>query len=673
MKTGEQTRDVPPLSMRAALKSVNAEKRTVDVLWTTGAPVLRSSWSDGPFYEELSLDPAHVRMDRLTSGRAPLLDSHASYGGVGSVLGVVESARLEGDSGVATVRFPSEGISPEADKVFRLMADGIVRNVSVGYRTYKFEKVEGGEDKIPTFRACDWEPYEISAVAMGADADASFRSASTQLNQCVFITRGTAPQQESSTMSDNVKDTAPANDAARMAEVEKRAIQTERERVSGIQSAVRAAKLGDEFAAKLITDGVDLASARASVLEKLATESEKFRADPPALNVEVGQDSREKFMRGAEASLLSRFGLAPLVATMQARGHKAFKNVDTDAGELGGMRVARLAQEFLTRQGVDTRKLNDDQIVGRALTFTRGGESSASDFAVLLENVMYKSLLGNYALADDTWRQFCKVDSVQDFRPSNRYRTGSFGTLPVVPEGAEFTNEAIPDGSKTTLSVQTYGKMLALTRQALVNDDMGAILDTVGKFGRSAGLTIETAVYALLTANAGLGANLADSTAFFDASRSNLNGTGSALGVQGIDADRVILASQKDPSSNEFLNLAKYGSLTLLVPVGLGGLARNVNKSEWDITQSNKFQVPNIVQGLFGKVVDTPRLTGTRRYIFADPGDAAAIVVAFLNGQETPFMEQKLGWRVDGTEWKLRLDFGAQFFDPKGAVTNAGV
>ena len=82
-------------------------------------------------------------------------------------------------------------------------------------------------------------------------------------------------------------------------------------------------------------------------------------------------------------------------------------------------------------------------------------------------------------------------------------------------------------------------------------------------------------------------------------------------------------------------------------------------------------QEPNRVRGLFRDVVGTPRLTGTRRYIFAQTGDA--IVVAFLLGySKAPNIESMNGWNVDGVEWKVTLYAKAQTGDPKAAVTNIG-
>src|SRR5262245_5920760 len=99
------TRQIAPLSFRAALEAstIDEEKRSVDVVWTTGARVLRDSPFSDPFYEELSLDPAHVNLGRLNGG-APLLAAHRAED-LSGVIGVVESARIDGKRGVATVRF----------------------------------------------------------------------------------------------------------------------------------------------------------------------------------------------------------------------------------------------------------------------------------------------------------------------------------------------------------------------------------------------------------------------------------------------------------------------------------------------------------------------------------------------------------------------------------------
>jgi hypothetical protein len=298
------------------------------------------------------------------------------------------------------------------------------------------------------------------------------------------------------------------------------------------------------------------------------------------------------------------------------------------------------------------------------------GFAPSSDFSVLYENVMHKMLLGAYLLAETTWQRICKTESVPDFRLSNRFRVGSFGTMDVVKENEEYKNKTMPDGLKTAISTQTYGNIIGLSRQSIINDDMGANADMAVRFGQGFKLTLEKAFYDMLALNAGMGPTMSDSNPFFHASRANINATGSALSVAGLDADRVVLKRQKDISNNQYLSLLPK---VILVATELGNQARRLNTAPYDTDTAGKFQLPNLVLSLFKDVVDSPWLSGTRRYIFADPGIAPAFVMAFLQGSgEAPFLEQQLGWRTDGIEWKARLDAQVQAFDPKGAVTNAG-
>ena len=161
---------MPPLSVRADVGSIDADARTVSLIFSTGAAVTRSDpWSGKQYREVLSLDPKHVRLERMNAG-APLLDGHAGWS-VGDVLGAVEpgSARLEKGKATATVRFSRrDAVEP----VFQDVRDGILRSVSVGYRVQRFEDTGEARDGYPVMLATRWVPFEISMVPMGADAGA---------------------------------------------------------------------------------------------------------------------------------------------------------------------------------------------------------------------------------------------------------------------------------------------------------------------------------------------------------------------------------------------------------------------------------------------------------------------------------------------------------------------
>lgn len=155
-------------------KKSSSGDRLANLKWYTGAKVRRLSW-DGSYYLTLSMNPEHVRMERLQSGKAPLLNSHNSYQ-LSDVLGVIRSASIKGD---AEVLFSDRD---EVTSIWNDVNKGIIRNASVGAAIYKLQDVskkdKDGNVISKEFLAVDWEPMEVSLVPIGADPDAGFRFSS---------------------------------------------------------------------------------------------------------------------------------------------------------------------------------------------------------------------------------------------------------------------------------------------------------------------------------------------------------------------------------------------------------------------------------------------------------------------------------------------------------------
>lgn len=167
---------LPTLYREAAIVSgsYDQEQRTFDIVWTAGAAVQRVDWWTGQrYFEVLEVADKSVRLERLNSGRAPVLNAHSRWS-LESVMGVVEkeSVRLVKGEGYAKVRLSKrEDIAPIVSDI----RDGIIVNVSPGYITHRYreEYRDGALYRV----AEDWEPMEISFVPVGADPDASLRSA----------------------------------------------------------------------------------------------------------------------------------------------------------------------------------------------------------------------------------------------------------------------------------------------------------------------------------------------------------------------------------------------------------------------------------------------------------------------------------------------------------------
>ena len=172
---------VLPMQTRLApIGRVDVETRTIDVVWTTGATVRRVRWEGWdtmvPFDEELVVSEDAIDFTRLQAG-APVLDNHCTYT-TDAIRAVVDRAWLEGNEGLATFRFPREGVRKASDELFDLARDKIIRNVSVGYFINRVRVVEPEKRGDVERRVIErWQPYEISFVTVPADAGAQVRSA----------------------------------------------------------------------------------------------------------------------------------------------------------------------------------------------------------------------------------------------------------------------------------------------------------------------------------------------------------------------------------------------------------------------------------------------------------------------------------------------------------------
>lgn len=646
------------LTERAAFaqpRTVRESDRSVEVIAATSEPVLMPVRGGDFRWEILDMSPGAADLSRLNGGSAPLLDRHVQANG--AVLGVVSDARIENGALLARVAF---GQHAEALEIWNRVKAGTIRNVSIGYRILATQKVGTAKDGRPVVKVTKWEAYEVSIVPVAADSAAK--------------TRGIMPHTEEPAMADENKIEAEKQErelAEKVAVETKRAaedaVAKERARISEIRAICGVCKCDAEREAQYVKDNLTPDAVRKLLFDEWAGEQQSDGGVHTP--VTAGADQIDKFRAGCEAWLYERCGVAD---DMERAGKvcRELRGVKVDGGEFRGLRSLDIAREYLELIGVSTRRLSSHQIAERAFT-TRVGGQTTSDFAVLFENVIGKILLGAYALAPMTWQNFCaRVPVSSLLHGSPRYRVGSLGVLESVNEAGEFRQVSLQDGVKFTITAGEKGKILGLTREVIIEDNLGYVTSIAQMLGRAAARTIENDVYALLLANSGLGPTQSDSQPFFHANRSNVNATGAAISVAALDADRVIMRRQMDPNAEDYLDLMPY---VLLVAPELETSARLLNEAQYDPVD-NKFQKMNTARGMFpGGVVSSPLLSGKRRYLFANPADVAAVAVAFLEGYpQGPVLSSQDGWRTDGVEWRVLQFAKAQMFDPKGAVTNAG-
>ena len=469
------------------------------------------------------------------------------------------------------------------------------------------------------------------------------------------------------------------NAAQAAAAAAKAAVEAERTRASAIRTLGAKHRIDNATINSLIDGGVTIEAARETILETLAARNEGDHAGAPGGAITITADARDKWIQGASNWLIVRSGMRGAV---QAAAEKKGQKIDLDPGEFTGVNLVDLARESLVRNGAKNVSRDPNQFVGAAFTARNDISQGAGDFPILLENTMHKVLQAAYQITPNTWSQFCGTGTLTDFRPGNRYLRGTFGKLDTLTDQGEFKQKSIPDGEKQQISLATKGNIINLSRQAIINDDMGAFVTLASDLGRAAALSIEIDVFALLAANP----TMYDGFALFSNQHRNLAGgswtlpggqsapAAALIAVSAFDAARVAMASQLDPSGVNILDIRPEVLLTSLFDEGQ---ARIIIGSPYDTEVSSKFQVPNKVAGLVGNIVGSARLNagpnGHGWYFFADKEMAPAIEVAFLNGVEEPFLDNSMGWRIDGTEFKVRLDYGVGAINWRSAFYNPAI
>ena len=640
-----KTRAQLPMQTRnAALRSFDAEKRTIELVWSTGATVRRFDWWTGKRYDEtLSLDPAHVDLARLNGG-APLLNAHASYD-LSNVIGVVEKAWLDGGEARAIVRFSErDDVAP----ILRDVASGIIRNVSVGYavRTYQITERDGAPSE---WLAVDWEPHELSLVPIGADAGAGTRAADPATFPCNFVNRAPAAQnQEQQTMpNEQTAGAEPAPDTAVAAKAATDAtLKAERARVQEIRTIARTAKLDDKTADKFIDDGTPVDEVRKAAIDAMAKAVE---SQPETRSqIAVGADEADKRRAAVENALLHR--AAP----------DRFK-LDPAAREFRGLSLIELARDQLQAAGAKVRGLGRMELAGLALGLNRdGGMHTTSDFPNVLANVANKTLRMGYEAAPQTFRPWTRQASAPDFKQISRTQLGDAPNLLALGESGEIKRGTIGEGAEK-YQLATYARIVAISRQTIVNDDMQAFTRIPEAFGRAAADLESDVVWGIVTANAAM----ADGVALFHATHANL-ATGAAISVDAMGAMRALMRLQTNLAGRPINLTPKF----LLVPVALE------TKAQQFVTQSAVVYAKSADTNPFAgttQVLAEPRLdavSASNWYMAADPASIDTIEYSYLEGREGVFLETRTGFDVDGLELKARLDFAAKAIDWRGLAKN---
>jgi hypothetical protein len=612
----------------------------------------------------------------VTEKARPILKDHDPSRIVGHTDGV------ENDGETLRVTGVMSAANTTAEEVINSSANGFPWQASIGARAVKVERIAKGKTTEvngrsftgPVFVARRARLGEVSFVALGAD-DATHASVAASQSQNLkesdmddFVMWCEAKGFNEGELTDGQRQSLLAAfeaEATETEEVTETNGSIDAETVVNDIRAAAAAEADRVTEIRKITAGnSDIESEAISAgWDATRTELEVLRAARPVAGapmINSGTDSMNE--KSLEAAACMSAGISEDVLA------KSYDERTLDAAD--GMRHIGLRE--LAANSAKIEGASIPTVFGDGNATIKAAFSTAS-LSNILENVMGKALLESYQTLPVTAMDVCRVSSVSDFKQVSRVRLNGTGAWDTVGNQGELTYGKMDD-TKYTNQAETYGQIVTLSRQDVVNDDLNAFLDVPRAMGRYAAAAIDHAFFTLLLGNGG---------SFFSSGNGNLT-SGAAFGSAELAKLVETFRKQKaGPNSGIGADSIPVNVRPemLMVPVELEHEAEQLLGSANLITGENSTQgEANPHRGKY-RVVSAPHLSdtaytgnsATATYLFANPNALPAFELAFLNGRRQPTIERVAApANVLGISFRGYIDFGVAAMDPKGAAKSAG-
>lgn len=634
--------------------------------------------------------PVAVELSGLTvaSEQIPALKDHDSTQIVGHLSATVSARKI-------TVAGELSGVGDAAKEVEALSANGFPWQMSVGVQPSEVQFVERGQKQTVNGRSVEGPAYvilagvlrEVSFVAIGADPNTSGRVAATLGKESGPVNfeqwlkakgfgdltlnaqqRETLKAQYDAEMKAAAPPPSPApapaptptipsvqaNGAADLAaelanlraEIRRSQLATERD---AVLAQYRAEVPADQFAT------IQAEAARDN-LTREATELRLLRArrpSGPAIHV-ANSDVTPDLMAAAVCAHGRLPGVERVFSDQQLQAaHTRFRR---------GISLQEMLLHAAWRNGYSGVNVRGD------LSGVLRAAFSSADISGLLANVANKFLYAGYMSVETTWRQISATRPVTDFKQTSSYRMVANAKFEQVGSDGKIKHGSLSDETYNN-QAKTYAKLLAISREHWINDDLGALTGLPQELGRGAGLKLNDVFWTAFLAN----------SSFFATENSNYaSGADTALSIDALTAAELLFLNQTDPNSNPLGVIPKI----LLVPNAL-----NVKASQYtrdtevrDTTASTKYTTSNPHAGKFTPVrssyLSNTGISGYSTkawYLLADPLDLPVIEVVFLNGVETPTVESaEANFDTLGVDMRGIFDFGVSKQNYRGGVKMKG-
>jgi len=588
------------------MRAADAPRRFRIEAYTGGT--IRQSWSKEP----VAVDLNGMKFRQ----RIPIVMGHDYQ--LGSILG--QTTSVSSEDGRLIVEGEIMASSDSAKQVIQLADRGYQWQASIGADATRSERIKAGESRMVNGREVTGPARivkasslrEVSFVTLGADADTSVAIA--------------ADAAEESPMADHANDQPVEEPTKVAAATEATASAVEPLTIDAIAAAIASAvePMKAEIS-EIKAERVKAEQAARDVAETRESRAPAIHAhEAPQLDAQVIEASWA--LQGGLPDVESKYDAKTLEAAHRVQRHTSLGEVMLQAAEQGGYDGPR-------------------RITSSTLRPVLQAAFAVHSISGILSETVNKFLLAGFDSVESAWRQISAVRSVNDFKTVTSYRLNGGFKFEAMANGGEFKNAGASEESRT-ISADTYGIMTSVTRQDLINDDLGALTAVPQRIGRGGALKLNDVFWAEFNSD----------SSFFTVARGNKKTSAGALSIANLKTIATLFRKLTDPDGNP----VAIDPRILLVPADLELTAAEIMGSTLIQSGATNGQPErNVLAGRY-QVVGSTYLTSIEDYFLcASPADLPVMEVAFLNGVQSPVVETtEADFNTLGVKMRGYFDFG---------------
>ena len=326
--------------------------------------------------------------------------------------------------------------------------------------------------------------------------------------------------------------------------------------------------------------------------------------------------------------------------------------------DLQGVGLGEIMRICASRNGrtFDVGRSAHKSIVKAAMT--------TSDFPAILENTLGKALRSGFEAEPSTFKAWTRKVTVPNFKPQSRVLLGSAPDLLQVLEGGEYQQGSMDEDKSVPYSVGKFGRLVNLTWETIVNDDLGAFLRMTQALGQAAARAEADAIYATFAENAGAGPAMQDEVNLFHATHANLATSAADITADALGSARVLLRRQKAVGGGSLNLVPRY---LLVAPEQEQAAETLLAASARGLSQGTDVALVGSWISKLELIVEA-RLSGDAFYLLTGTETIDTLERAWLEVDNGPVIEEEDGFVIDSKQYKVRHVFGARWLDWRGAV-----